>query len=358
MKTELYGMTLPELKEAFASIGLKGFRATQVYDWLYAKGVLSFDDMGNVSKTDIYKLRSNFTLLPEHVRIILEQKSQSGDTRKLLLRFADGNCIETVLMKHDYGNSICISCQVGCDMRCAFCASGQNGALRNLTRGEILVQYYLFRKLAGTKSISRIVMMGSGEPLLNYDEVLAALKLLHAPDGLGISYRNMTISSCGIIPGIERLGQEDLPINLAISLHAVKDDVRTRLMPINKAYPFQAVLSAAEEYYKITSRQITYEYILIAGVNDSDDDAQLLSNYLKFKKVSVNLIPINPVGGSGFLRPSEARIEGFLGVLEKNKVNATIRREMGKDISAACGQLRAKFTAAENTKEGKNESSK
>lgn len=185
--------------------------------------------------------------------------------------------------------------------------------------------------------------MGSGEPMLNYDEVTGALKFLHREDAAFMSYRNMTVSTCGIIPGIERLAEEKIPINLAVSLHAVKDDVRTQLMPVNKGFPFPSVIAAAEKYARASGRQVTYEYILIKDKNDSPEDAQLLSNYLKFKHASVNLIPANPVPEKGFERPTAKRIEGFLRILQKNKINATIRKEMGKDINAACGQLRAKF---------------
>lgn len=345
MKKEIFGLAPEALQQEFIAVGLKKFRASQVYQWLYKKSVFKFADMHNISKADVAVLEENFTILPGQVKILTSWKSSDGLTEKLLLELEDGNSVETVLMHHDYGYSVCVSSQVGCAMACAFCASGLNGCVRNLTAAEIVMQVYLFNAMILPQQVSRIVVMGSGEPMQNYDNVFDALKFLHREDTLFMSYRNMTVSTCGIIPGIERLAKEDVPINLAISLHAVKNDVRTELMPVNKGFPFPDVIAAAEKYAQASGRQVTYEYILIKDKNDSPEDAQLLSNYLKFKHASVNLIPANPVPEKGFERPSAKRIEGFLKVLQKNKVNATIRKEMGKDINAACGQLRAKFNS-------------
>ncbi len=343
MKKEIFGLCLEELQQEFAAAGLKKFRAAQVFQWLYKKSVFKFADMRNISKTDIAVMEENFKILPASVKILTNWKSADGLTEKLLLELEDGNTVETVLMHHDYGYSVCVSSQVGCAMGCAFCASGLNGCVRNLTSAEIIMQVYLFNAGIMPEQVSRIVVMGSGEPMLNYDAVTGALKFLHREDTLFMSYRNMTLSTCGIIPGIERLAGEGIPVNLAISLHAVKTDIRTELMPVNKAYPFAEVIAAAEGYAEKSGRQVTYEYILIKDKNDSAEDAQLLSNYLKFRHASVNLIPANPVPEKGFERPSARRIDGFLKVLQKNKVNATVRKEMGKDINAACGQLRASF---------------
>ncbi len=343
MKKEIFWLTPEALQQEFVAVGLKKFRAAQVYQWLYKKSVFKFADMRNISKADIAVLEENFTVLPAQIKILTRWQSSDNLTEKLLLELADGNSVETVLMHHDYGYSVCVSSQVGCAMGCAFCASGLNGCVRNLTAAEIIMQVYLFNAMIAPQQVSRVVVMGSGEPMLNYDEVLSALKFLHREDTLFMSYRNMTVSTCGVIPGIERLTQEAVPINLAISLHAVKNDVRTELMPVNKGYPFPDVIAAAEKYAQAGGRQVTYEYILIKDKNDTPEDAQLLSNYLKFKHASVNLIPANPVPEKGFERPSAKRIEGFLRTLQKNKINATIRKEMGKDINAACGQLRAKF---------------
>lgn len=345
MKKELFGLSLIELQELLVAAGLKKFRAAQVYQWLYQKSVTAFDQMRNLSKADIAILEANFKLLPQQLKILREQVSQDDLTRKVLLEFPDGNSVETVLMRHDYGYSVCVSSQVGCDMGCAFCASGLSGCIRNLTAAEILAQVYIFNSmLVGEgKQVSRIVVMGSGEPMLNFDAVIGALQFLHQENTLYMSYRNMTISTCGIIPGIEKLTQLGLPINLAISLHAAEPELRSELMPVNKGFPFQDVIQAAEAYVGYTGRQVTYEYILIAGKNDNPVAAELLANHLRFKHASVNLIPANPVPEKGFERPSKKVVEAFLKVLQKHKINATVRREMGKDIDAACGQLRARF---------------
>lgn len=345
MKTELFGLPLTELQELLVAAGLKKFRAAQVYQWLYQKSVTAFDQMRNLSKADIALLEERFTILPQQLKILSEQVSQDDLTRKVLLEFPDGNSVETVLMRQDYGYSVCVSSQVGCDMGCAFCASGLNGCVRNLTAAEILAQVYVFNSMLVKegKQVSRIVVMGSGEPMLNFEAVIGALQFLHQENTLYMSYRNMTISTCGIIPGIEKLAALGIPINLAISLHAAEPELRTELMPVNKGYPFPEVIQAAEAYVGHTGRQVTYEYILIAGKNDSPIAAELLAHHLRFKNASVNLIPANPVPEKGFARPSKKTVEAFLQVLQKNKINATIRREMGKDIDAACGQLRAKF---------------
>lgn len=305
-----------------------------------------------MSKADIALLEANFTILPRQITILREQNSTDGMTSKLLLGLPDGNSVETVLMHHDYGYSVCVSSQVGCDMHCAFCASGLKGAVRNLTAAEIIAQVYLFneRLRKVNAMVSRVVVMGSGEPMLNFDAVLGALDFLHREDTCFMSYRNMTISTCGIIPGIRRLAEQSKPINLAVSLHAVKNDLRTSLMPVNKGFPFVDVIAAAEDYSKAGGRQVTYEYILLRDKNDSVQDAELLSNYLRFKHASVNLIPANPVPEQGFERPSKQTIEKFLQTLQKNRINATVRKEMGKDIDAACGQLRAKFAKEQEQK--------
>ena len=295
MKKEIFGLTPEALQQEFAAVGLKKFRAAQVYQWLYKKSVFKFADMRNISKADIAVLEENFTVLPAQIKILTRWQSSDNLTEKLLLELADGNSVETVLMHHDYGYSVCVSSQVGCAMGCAFCASGLNGCVRNLTAAEIIMQVYLFNAMIAPQQVSRVVVMGSGEPMLNYDEVLGALKFLHREDTLFMSYRNMTVSTCGVIPGIERLTQEAVPINLAISLHAVKNDVRTELMPVNKGYPFPDVIAAAEKYAQAGGRQVTYEYILIKDKNDTPEDAQLLSNYppIRCRKKALNAPPPN-----------------------------------------------------------------
>ena len=352
MKIDIFGLTIEELQEVLVSKGLKKFRAKQIFQWLYQKSVFDFSAMHNLSKADIAILEDNFTVLPREIIILREQNSSDGLTSKLLLGLPDGNSVETVLMHHDYGYSVCVSSQVGCDMRCAFCASGLKGAVRNLSASEIIAQVYLFneRIREHKQMVSRVVVMGSGEPMLNFDAVLGALDFFHREDTCFMSYRNMTISTCGIIPGIKRLAEQGKPINLAVSLHAVRNDLRTSLMPVNKGFPFVDVIAAAEAYSETGGRQVTYEYILLKDKNDSVQDAELLSNYLRYKHASVNLIPANPVPEQGFERPSKAAIERFVKVLTKNRINATVRKEMGKDIDAACGQLRAKF-AKEQEKE-------
>lgn len=345
MTTDIFGLTIEELQELFTGVGLKKFRAKQVFQWLYQKSVFDFAAMHNLSKSDITLLEENFTVLPRRINILREQNSADGMTSKLLLGLPDGNSVETVLMHHDYGYSVCVSSQVGCDMHCAFCASGLNGAIRNLTAAEIVAQVYLFNERLRSKQamVSRVVVMGSGEPMLNFDEVLGALDFLHSEDTSFMSYRNMTLSTCGIIPGIKKLQEQGKPINLAISLHAVRDELRTSLMPVNKGYNFVDVIAAAEEYSQAGGRQVTYEYILLKDKNDSVKDAELLSNFLRYKHATVNLIPANPVPEQGFERPGKQAIERFVKILQKNRINATVRKEMGKDIDAACGQLRAKF---------------
>ena len=349
---DIFGLTIEELQDLFVAAGMKKFRAKQVYQWLYQKSVFDFAAMHNLSKTDIATLEQSFCVLPRKIEILREQNSGDGMTSKLLLGLPDGNSVETVLMHHDYGYSVCVSSQVGCDMHCAFCASGLNGAVRNLSAAEIVAQVYLFNeRLRGENAqVSRVVVMGSGEPMLNFDNVLGALDFLHREDTCNMSYRNMTLSTCGIIPGIKRLEEQGKPINLAISLHAVKDELRTSLMPVNKGYSFVDVIAAAESYSRASGRQITYEYILLKNKNDSPQDAELLSNYLRYKQASVNLIPANPVPEQGFERPSKNAVERFVHILQKNRINATVRKEMGKDIDAACGQLRAKFAKEQERK--------
>ena len=352
LKHDIFGLEIKELEERFQALGLKKFRAKQVFQWLYQKSVFDFQEMRNLSKNDIAVLEEYFSVLPREIKILREQNSSDGLTSKLLIGLPDGNSVETVLMHHDYGYSVCVSSQVGCDMHCAFCASGLRGCVRNLSAAEILVQVYLFNERLRSKNavVSRVVVMGSGEPMLNYEQVLGALDFLHREDTSFMSYRNMTISTCGIIPGIQRLAAEGKPINLAISLHAVRSDLRLELMPVEKGFPFQDVISSAEAYSQAGGRQVTYEYILLKHKNDSPQDAELLSNFLRYKHATVNLIPANPVPEQGFDRPSKQTVERFLKILQKNRINATVRKEMGKDIDAACGQLRAKFAKEQGSK--------
>lgn len=345
MQQEIFGLGREQLQIALQELGMPRFRAGQLFDWLYRKCVFDFSSMSNIGKADRQKLADNFTILPARISVVRRLASSDGLTQKLLLALPDGNTIETVLMHHDYGYSVCVSSQVGCDMQCAFCASGLTGAVRNLTRAEILAQVWLFNALLAPEGqrVSRVVVMGSGEPMLNFDNVFGALQFLHLPETATMSYRNMTVSTCGIIPGILKMERLGVPVNLAISLHAVRSELRTELMPVNRGFPFTEVIAAAERYARTGGRQVTYEYILLAGKNDTPEDAALLAEFLRYKKASVNLIPVNPVPEKGFFRPSEKRIEKFMEVLRKARVNATVRKEMGQDINAACGQLRAAF---------------
>ena len=340
---EIFALSIEELQKQFAVLGLPSYRATQVFQWMHQKFVYDFEEMGNISKLDRKALGASFTILPKEIKILKRLDSEDGITSKLLLQLQDGSLVETVLMHHDYGYSVCVSSQVGCDMHCAFCASGLTGCERSLTKEEILAQIYLCNGILRPlgQKVSRVVVMGSGEPMLNFENVFGALDFLHSV--LNISYRNMTVSTCGIIPGIIKMQQLGHPINLAISLHSVREEIRNELMPINKAYPFIKVLAAAESYASASGRDVTYEYILIKEVNDLAKDAKLLANLLKFKRASVNLIPVNPVAEKGWQRPEQRRITRFLNLLNSEHITCTIRKEMGADINAACGQLRNQF---------------
>ncbi len=346
MKKDIFGLDLDELQTILAEFGMKKYRAKQIYQWLYQKSEFDFAAMTNLSNSDIAILEEHCEVLPVKLKILSELTSADGLTKKVLLELGDGNTIETVLMKFDYGYSVCVSSQVGCDMQCAFCASGLEGCVRNLTKAEIIAQVYIFNAMLreSDNRVSRIVVMGSGEPMLNFENVFGALEFLHQNETSSMSYRNMTVSTCGIIPGIERMENLGHPISLAISLHSVKQEVRTELMPVNKGYNFLSVIKAADGYANATGRRVTYEYIMLQGVNDTPEDAELLSNCLKHKNAYVNLIPANPVPEKGLLRPTQASIDRFVKILLKNNVTVTVRKEMGKDINAACGQLRASYT--------------
>lgn len=342
---DVFGLGLNELTEYAQSLGLQKFRGKQIFQWMYEKSVFDFAKMSNLGKSDIALLQKNCTVLPNQLKILDRFDSSDGITHKFLIELRDGATVETVLMHHDYGYSICLSSQVGCDMGCVFCASTLHGCVRSLTMAEILAQFYFCNMFLKDENqhITRIVVMGSGEPMLNFDNVFGALEFLHREDTSNISYRNMTISTCGIIPGIKKMMELGHPINLAISLHAVRDELRSQLMPVNKGYSFVQVIDAAENYSIVTGREVTYEYILLADCNDSEQDAKLLGNFLRFKHASVNLIPANPVPERNWRRSSEASISKFIDVLNKFHVRFTIRKEMGSDIGAACGQLRNKF---------------
>lgn len=335
----LFGLTLEELQAEMLSIGQKKFRAAQMAAWLYQRGARSFDEMSDLSKELRHQLNERYEL--RAARLI--KKLDSPLTAKFLLEL-NGARVECVLMRHDYGNSVCISTQAGCAMGCAFCASTLNGLERNLTAGEMLSQVLFINDQlrAEAQKVDSIVVMGTGEPLMNFDNLIAFLKLIHEPYTLGLSYRKITVSTCGIVPNINKLAALDLPITLSISLHAPTDELRTQLMPINKTFSIGEVVDAGGRYAASTGRRVTYEYILIDGVNDAPEHARQLSTLLKDQLANVNLIPINPVVEKNFKRPSARAIKTFVEVLSARGIGSTVRKEFGAEINAACGQLRNK----------------
>ena len=342
----IFGWTKERLAEALKEDDIPRFRADQIVRWMYQRGAASFDVMDNLAKPLRIRLAEQFSI--ERPKVISRLHSADGATIKLLYEFADGQTAETVLMRHSYGNSVCISTQAGCRMGCAFCASTLHGLQRNLTAGEIAAQVIGmadFLRQEGAR-VDTIVVMGSGEPLENYENVIAALRLLHEDYTIGLSYRGVTLSTSGIVPGIERLAEEGIPISLSISLHAPTDALRSEIMPVNRMYPLAALLRAARLYAQQTKRRVTYEYILIRDVNDGVREAEQLAKLLRGQLASVNLIPINPVAERKLFRPDRAAIRRFQKVLEERHITATLRREMGTDIQAACGQLRNRLMEA------------
>ena len=340
-RADLLSMTLVELKEYIQSLGEPTFRAGQIYQWI-CKGA-DFSEMTNLSASLREKLTASAVL---HYPVIEARYASSLDsTVKYLYRLSDGQLIESVLMEYEHGLSICVSSQAGCRMGCSFCASTLGGKVRDLLPSEILGQIIVAQKDAG-KRISNIVMMGIGEPLDNYDNVLRFLRLVSAPDGLNIGCRHISLSTCGLVPGIRRLAKEDLPITLSISLHAYDDALRSSIMPVNRAFNIDSLLVACKDYFDETGRRISFEYTLISGENDSPEGAiklaALLKRYLGKRPFHVNLIPVNPVKERGYEASGKRRVRAFCETLEKSGVNATVRRTLGEDINAACGQLRHK----------------
>ena len=335
-KIDIRSLQLEQLKEYITSLGAKPFVAGQIYTWLHQKAVESFDEMTNVSKSLREKLAAECVISTVSIR--KKQVSTDG-TIKYLYQLADGNCIETVLMRYEHGNSICVSCQVGCRMGCTFCASTQHGKIRDLTAGEILAQLYRTEKDIGER-VSNIVMMGIGEPLDNFDNAIAFIRIISSPEGKNISQRNISLSTCGIVPKIYELAQLKLGITLSISLHATTTAKRKVTMPITNAYSVEELIKACRDYTKITGRRISFEYTMIRGVNDTDEDARQLAELLRGMISHVNLIPLNPVDGSPYTQSDDRAIRTFQKKLTDLHVNATIRRRLGQDISAACGQLR------------------
>ncbi|WP_313070115.1 23S rRNA (adenine(2503)-C(2))-methyltransferase RlmN [Lacrimispora sp.] len=339
-KTDIKSLDLKKLSDYVESIGEKAFRAKQLYEWMHKKLASDFDEMTNLPKSLKEKLLQSaaFTSL-----VVVDEKiSQIDGTRKYLFGLSDGNIIESVLMRYNHGNSVCISSQVGCRMGCRFCASTLDGLERNLSASEMLDQIYRIQKLTGER-VSNVVVMGSGEPMDNYDNLIDFIRLLTDENGLNISQRNITVSTCGIVPGIKKLAEEDLQITLALSLHAPNDEVRKSLMPIAKRYSLSEVLPACQEYFDKTGRRLTFEYSLVSGVNDNLKEAEALATLLKGVNGHVNLIPVNPIKERDYVQSDRKAILSFKNYLEKNGINVTIRREMGRDINGACGQLRKSF---------------
>ena len=337
---DIKSLTLPELSACLTRIGEKPYRAKQLYEWLHQKQASSFDEMTNLSKPLRSRLAECFRL--PVLRQVQVQESKLDGTRKYLFALPDGNMIESVLMKYRHGNSVCISSQAGCRMGCRFCASAIGGLVRSLEPSEMLEQIYRIAEDTGER-ISNVVVMGTGEPLDNFDNLLRFLELLTDENGMHVSQRSITVSTCGIIPKMYELAQEHLQITLALSLHGSTQEKRRRLMPVADAYGLEELLKACDNYFQETGRRITFEYSLIHGVNDTQEDVQELVSILKPRNCHLNLIPVNPVKERNFIRPDSKNAQNFKNKLEKNGINVTIRREMGADIDGACGQLRRRY---------------
>ena len=336
-KTDIKSMSFDELAAYTASIGEKPYRAGQLFDWIHGKCAASFDEMTTLSKTLREKLSKEASLQTAvPVRVLTSQKD---GTKKYLFRLEDGSVIESVMMPYHHGNTVCISSQVGCAMGCRFCASTIGGKVRNLSAGEMLEQVYRIQALSGER-VGGVVVMGTGEPLDNYDALVRFIRLITDKRGLDLSGRSVTVSTCGIVPGIRALAGEKLPVTLALSLHAPTQEKREKLMPVARRYDLESVLGACKEYFETTGRRVTFEYALVKGENDSSADAQALARLARPLGAHVNLIPVNPVKERNYRRPDRSHVEAFKNNLAKQGINATIRREMGADISGACGQLR------------------
>ena len=336
----LKSRTLPELQALFKELGEPAFRAKQVYQWLH-KGVRTYDEMTNISQALRQRLAQNYPI--QAPAVVRKQESQRDGTIKYLWQLSDGNCVETVLMRYHYGNTVCISTEVGCAMGCAFCASTLGGLVRRLEPHEMLDQV-LFTQIDSGLPVSHIVLMGIGEPLDNYDNVRRFLELVNSPEGMNISMRHISLSTCGLVPRIDRLAQEKLQLSLAISLHGPNDAIRDRIMPVNKAYPIEELLAACRRYYDATSRRIHFEYAMIDGVNDREEHARELLRRLKGLPAHINLIPLNHVEESPLKPSSRQAVARFQQILNDGGLTATVRRTLGGDIDASCGQLRRKYT--------------
>ncbi len=340
----LKSMTLPQLTAHLKEMGQPAFRAKQVYTWLH-KGVRSYDEMTNIPLALRQTLAQEHPICPPEV--VRRQESKKDGTIKYLWKLSDGNCVETVLMRYHYGNTVCISTEVGCRMGCAFCASTLGGLVRRLEPYEMLDQV-LFTQIDSGLPVSHIVLMGIGEPLDNFDNVMRFLELVNSPEGMNISMRHISLSTCGLVPMIDALAEKKLQISLAISLHGPNNEIRSKVMPVNKAYPMEELLAACRRYYDATSRRIHFEYAMIDGVNDSEENAKELLRRLKGLPAHVNMIPLNHVEESPLKPSSKKAVARFQQILEDGGITATVRRTLGGDIDASCGQLRRKYTKEGN----------
>ena len=341
---DLKSLPLDLLKEKMTELSEKPFRAKQLYDWMHVKLAGDYDEMTNLSATFRNRLKEEYPLTT--LRVVREQTSAIDGTKKFLFALPDGNLVESVWMQYKHGNSVCISSQVGCRMGCRFCASTLDGLERGLTPAEMLDQIYRIQKLTGER-VSNVVVMGSGEPLDNYDNLLVFLRMLTDENGLNISQRNVTVSTCGLVPEIYKLAQEKLQITLALSLHATTDEKRRKLMPIANQYSIAELMEACQNYFEQTGRRLTFEYSLVGGVNDTPEDARELCALVKPLNCHVNLIPVNPIRERDYVQSETKAIQAFKGKLERSGIQVTVRREMGRDIDGACGQLRRRVLARE-----------
>ena len=342
-KKDIRSYTIDELMAEMELLGEKKFRAKQIYEWLHVKCVDDFSEMTNLSKNLRDRLEESYEIPSVHM--LKRQVSKQDGTNKFLFQLQDGHVVESVLMRYHHGNSVCISSQVGCRMGCKFCASTIGGLERNLKASEMLGQIYQIQKISGER-VSNVVVMGTGEPLDNYDHFVRFVHLITDEHGLHISQRNITVSTCGIVPNMKRLAEERLQITLALSLHGSTQEKRKQLMPVANKYELSEVLEACDYYFEQTGRRITFEYSLVAGVNDTEEDARELIRLLKPRNCHLNLIPVNPIKERSFLKPSKKSAENFKNIFEKQKINVTIRREMGSDSDGACGQLRRRYVEA------------
>ena len=341
---DIKSFTLDQLKEEMSAMGEKSFRAGQMYEWMHKKQAAGYEEMTNIPKALADKCREcyDYTAL----QICRVQESKADGTRKYLFKLADSNTEESFFMRYQHGNSVCISSQVGCRMGCRFCASTLDGLERNLLPSEMLDQIYAITRQTGER-VSNVVVMGSGEPMDNYDNLLRFITLLTDENGLHISQRNVTVSTCGIVPRMRQLADRRLQITLALSLHAATDDKRRQLMPIANQYSLRELIGACDYYFEQTGRRITFEYSLVKGVNDTDEDARQLTSLIGRRGIHVNLIPVNPIKERDYRQSERCAVNAFKNKLEKNGINVTIRREMGRDIDGACGQLRRRYMKSE-----------